>query len=249
MRNTKSLALGATLATAAFAVVTTSAIAARADVSLAQAASSLGYTYSYLGPEDAVQLGRPGVTILVRPGERLFDVNDRTEAMAGSAPKFVRDDLYVSAEFVARLRAIAARYPAAQAATSEETTSRHTAAASAAKVSGPITAFEVRQKPGTEQVDVTGKAPAPGVPITLTLVGTFSSDIPDTVLTRRQVFAGPDGRFTANVSVTPGNLHGALLTMVASSVPGVASASIRFEMKAPNADLKVPVEQEARSIR
>jgi hypothetical protein len=243
MRNTNSLALGATLATAAFAAALGSAIAAPSGVSLAQAASSLGYTYSYLGPEDAVQLGRPGVTILVRPGERLYDVNDRTEAMGGSAPKFVQNDLYVSAEFVARLRALAARYPAAPAAPIV------TSYRFAEKASGPITAFEVRQVPGTEQVDVRGKAPAPNVPVTLTLIGTFGSELPDTVLTRQQVLAGSDGRFFANVAVTPGNLRGAYLTMVASSLPGVASASVRFEMKAPNADLLVPFEQEERSIR
>jgi len=247
MRNTKSLALGATLATAAFAVVTTSAIAARADVSLAQAASSLGYTYSYLGPEDAVQLGRPGVTILVRPGERLFDVNDRTEAMTGPAPKFAQDDLFVSAEFVARLKAIAARYPAAPTPATDVAMRRATY--HVPSISGPITAFTVHQIPGTNQVAVTGKAPAPDVPVTLTLVGTFSTDVPDAVLNRRQVFSGPDGSFSAHVAVTPGNISGALLTLVASSVPGVASASQRFEMKPPNADLKVPLEQEPRSIR
>ena len=246
MRNTKNFALGATLVTAAFAAATSSAIAARGDASLTQVASSLGYTYSYLGPEDAVQLGRPGVTILVRPGEKLYDVNDRTESMGGSAPKFVQNDLYVSAQFVARLRAIAARYPVAPA--QQVDVSRHPSFA-VTNPSGPISAFHIHQIPGTEQVEVTGKAPAPDVPITLTLVGTFSSEVPDVVLSRRQVFAGSDGRFTANVSVTPGNIRGAYLTMVASSVPGVASASIRFEMKAPNAALTVPFEQEPRSIR
>ena len=248
MRNTKSLALRATLATAAFAAVTSSAIAARADQSLAQVATSLGYTYSYLGPEYAVQLGRPGVTILVRPGERLFDVNDRTESMGGSAPKFVQDDLYVSAEFVARLRAIAARYPAAPSF-SGEAMSHHAFNTDVAKVSGPITAFQVRQVPGTEKVNVSGKAPAADVPITLTLVGTFDTNVPDTILTRRQVFSGPDGRFDANVSVTPGNLRGALLTMVASSVPGVASASVRFQMIAPNDGLTIPFDVEERGVR
>jgi hypothetical protein len=247
MRNTKSFAFSATLAAAAFAAASNSAIAAGDDVSLSQAASSLGYTYSYLGPEDAVQLGRPGVTILVRPGERLFDVNDRTEAMGGPAPKFKENDLYVSEQFVGRLRAIAARY-APNPATQIEVI-RRPADYSDAAPSGPITAFAVHQLPGTEHVEVTGKAPGPNVPITITLVGTYSSEVPDCVLTRRQVFSGPDGRFTANVSVTPGNIRGAYLTMVASSVPGVASASIRFEMKAPNAGLTVPFEQEPRSIR
>ncbi|MBC5810175.1 MAG: hypothetical protein GIW95_04860, partial [Candidatus Eremiobacteraeota bacterium] len=74
----KRLALGATLAFAAFAAATTVQVEAR-EVSLQQAAAELGFTYAYLGPEDAVSLGKPGVTILIRPGQRLFDVNDRTE--------------------------------------------------------------------------------------------------------------------------------------------------------------------------
>jgi hypothetical protein len=80
------------------------------ETALARVAADLGYDYSYLGPEDAVSLSLPGVTIVLRPGERLFDVNDRTEAMDGSAPRFSRDDLYVSDAMVRTLRAIAVRY-------------------------------------------------------------------------------------------------------------------------------------------
>jgi len=248
MRNLHRLALGATFAllTAGTALNGT-ASANWVGVPLAQAAAELGYAYSYLGPEDAVQLGRPGVTILVRPGERLFDVNDRTEAMDGPAPRFERNDLYISEQFVARLRAIAAQHPL-DSGSGSLVSARHSTSVMA-NPSGPITALTVNQIPGTEQVDVTGKAPAPNVPITLTLVSTMSVDIPNVVLTRRQVFSDTDGRFHAKVSVTPGNLRGALLTMVASSVPGVASASIRFEMKAPNAGLTIPMEQPERSVR
>jgi hypothetical protein len=241
------LAIGAALATAAFAAVIPAAIEARGDIALSQAAADLGYTYAYLGPEDAVSLGRPGVTILIRPGERLFDVNDRTEAMDGAVPRFSRNDLYVSEQFVARLRAIAARY-------SGPTASGRSVVIAAPSVrtpfvTGPIASLDVRQIPGSQEVDVSGKAPAPNLPITLTLVGTFSSDVPDTVLSRRQVLTGPDGRFHANVSVAPGFFRGAYLTLVASSVPGVASASLRFEVKAPNGAISVPAEQTPRSIQ
>ena|ERR1700693_536761 len=241
------LTLGVTLASVAFAAVTPVAIEARGDVALSRVAAELGYTYAYLGPEDAVSLSRPGVTILVRPGERLFDVNDRTEAMDGVAPRFSRNDLFVSPQFIARLRAIATLYPGGMGGASE--VMPITTRSSSATVTGPISLLDVRQIPGTQQLDVSGKTPAPNMPITLTLVGTFSSEIPDTVLSRRQVFADADGRFRASVPIGPGYLRGAYLTLVASSVPGVASASLRFEVKAPNGDLSVPAERPPRSIQ
>jgi hypothetical protein len=239
--------LGAALASFAFAAVAPAAIEARGDVALSRVAAELGYVYSYLGPEDAVSLSRPGVTILVRPGERLFDVNDRTEAMDGAAPRFSRHDFYVSPQFVARLRAIATLYPGGIGGPSSVMAipSQSTSAA----LTGSVSALDVRQIPGTQQLDVSGKAPQPNAPITLTLVGTFSSQIPDTVLSRRQVFADADGRFRASVPIGPGYMRGAYLTLVASSVPGVASASLRFEVKAPNGDISVPAERPARSVQ
>jgi len=246
--NVNRLAIGATLATAAFAAVTPAAIQARTDVALSQVAAELGYTYSYLGPEDAVSLARPGVTILVRPGQRLFDVNDRTEAMDGAAPRFSRNDLYVSEQFVARLRAIAARY-GTQAPSGRSVVIASPIVPRLPAVTGSISTLDVRQIPGTQEIAVSGKAPAPNLPITLTLVGTFSSEVPDTVLSRRQVFTDADGRFYANVLVAPGFFRGAYLTLVASSVPGVASASLRFEVKAPNGAVSVPAEQTPRSIQ
>jgi hypothetical protein len=240
------LTLGVILASVAFAAVTPAAIAARGDVSLSRVAAELGYAYAYLGPQDAVSLQRPGVTVLVRPGERLYDVNDRTEAMDGTAPHFYRNDLFVSPQFVARLRAIAANYPGGMGGPSVVMPATYRS--SSATVTGSISSLDVRQIPGTQQLDVSGKTP-PNVPIILTLVGTFSSEIPDAVLSRRQVFADTDGRFRASVSIGPGYMRGAYLTLVASSVPGVASASLRFVVKAPNGDLSVPAEQPQRSIQ
>src|SRR5580704_12162228 len=89
------------------------ATAASKDVALHHIAEQLGYDYAYLGPEDAVTLARPGVTILLRPGQATFDVNDRTETTP-EAPHFYRDDLYVSQSLASQLAEIASRYPRTQ---------------------------------------------------------------------------------------------------------------------------------------
>jgi hypothetical protein len=227
--------------------VTPAAVQAR-DVALVSVAAQLGYAYSYLGPEDAVALTRPGITIVVRPGERLFDVNDRTEAMPGPAPRFYEHDLFVSPQFIARLRVLAGHGGSPTAQAPSDVTTR-TVVAAATYITGAIGVLVVRQVPGRQQVDVSGKAPSGNLPITITLIGTFSSELPDAVLTRRQVFTDDDGHFRTTVSIGPGYLRGAYLTVVASSVPGVASASFRFEMKAPNGDVAVPADQTPRSLQ
>ena len=243
----KRMALGAALASAAFMAVTPAAIQAQGDVALSRAAVELGFNYSYLGTEDVVELTKPGVTIVVRPGERLFDVNDRTEAMEGPAPRFYEHDVFISPQLFARLRAISAHYPTAKVGANDVTP--HTVVAAATYVTGKISELDVRQVPGKLQVDVAGKAPSSNLPITLTLIGTFSSLIPDTVLTRRQVYTDDDGHFRTTVSIAPGYMQGAYLTLVASSVPGVASASFRFEVKAPNGDVSVPADQPPKSLQ
>jgi hypothetical protein len=219
------------------------------EEALAKAAADLGYAYSYLGPQDAVELSRPGVTILVRPGERLFDVNDRTEAMDGPAPRFSHADLYVSDVFVARLKSIADRYPIQSNPDHAMVVTPSNPSDSAPMTgTGTIDALSVSQKPGTWLLNVAGKAPA-NLPVLITLTATLASELPDTVLSRTEVTPNPDGRFTAAVSVAPGYLRGAYITVVASSVPGVVAASKRVVMKAPNQDLSVPSEEVQKSIR
>jgi hypothetical protein len=241
-------AVGAACISVAFAATAPAAIEAKGDIALSRVAAELGFTYAYLGPEDAVALSRPGVTILVRPGELLFDVNDRTEAMSGAPPHFYQSDVYVSPQFVARLRAIAARYPVVILGSGGTVIGR-TPVADTHQITGSIVELTVKQLTGTQQVDVSGKAPARNLPITITLIGTFSSEIPDTVLSRRQVYADEDGRFRTTIPIAPGYMRGALLTLVASSVPGVATASLRFEVKAPNGDVSVPAEQTPHSLQ
>jgi hypothetical protein len=212
---------------------------------LMKAAADLGYAYSYLGPEDAVALTKPGVTIVIRPGERLFDVNDRTEAMDGSAPLFSHSDIFISDALLARLRQISAKYPAQ---TSGERAIVVQNGSAVANVTGAITGLTLSQVPGKQDISVWGKAPA-NLPITLTLVGTFSIEIPDVVISRNEIVSDADGTFKTDISPASAFYRGAILTLVASSVSGVTSSKAQIVLKAPNGTTVIPGDAEPKSIR
>ncbi|GAC1395347.1 MAG: hypothetical protein NVS3B17_15420 [Vulcanimicrobiaceae bacterium] len=241
------LSIGAIVVCVATTAPASFAIAAQ-DTALMQVAANLGYSYSYLGPEDAAALSRPGVTIVIRPGERLFDVNDRTEAMNGPAPRFALNDIFVSDSLVARLRQLASIYPSYQSVERTTVVTSSVPMARPADVKGAITDLTVAQIPGQQEIAVGGKAPA-NLPITLTLVGTFSKELPDVVLSRRIVTTDTNGTFKSDVSLASGYYRGAILTLVASSVAGIESATSQFEAKAPNAAVSVPADRLPRSIR
>ena len=222
------------------------AAAATHDVALRHIAEQLGYEYAYLGPQDAVTLSRPGVTILLRPGESTFDVNDRTET-TGQAPHFYLNDLYVSRDLANQLAEIASRYPRTEHTNVIVGQMQPSSAAAPADVRGTIS-LDVRQAPGSEAVAVSGKAP-PSVPVLVTMMGTFSSDIPDVVVGRYQLAAGADGRFSAVLPIAPDYMRGSILTLVATAVPGVRKASAQFVVGQPNGPVSVPVESEPPGIK
>lgn len=231
-------------------VASQSAVTAEArDFSLTRAAADLGFRYSTLGPEGAVSLTRPGLTILVRPGELLYDVNDETEVIDGSPPRYSRGDIFVSGSFVARLRQLAAHYspqakgqPNVILVTRLEQPAAVGAALTASEVTGAITGLEAFQLPGSQILAVSGKSPGK-LPITLTLVGTFSGEVPDVVLSRISLTSDANGSFLTNLPLAPGYFRGAILTVVASSVSGVTSARTQVIAKAPNGTLPIPADE------
>ncbi len=230
-------------------VTASSSIAVAAnETALTKAAADLGFAYSYLGPEDAAALTRPGVTIVIRPGERLFDVNDRTEAMDGPAPRFAYNDIYVSDSLVARLRQLAARYPSNVGTERAIVVSNAAPLAATSNLTGAISNLQVAQIVGQQMVSVGGRAPA-NAPITLTLVGTFSTELPDVVLNRQTVTADRRGTFQADLPIASGYYRGGILTVVASSIPGITSARTQLAAKAPNAGTSIPADSEPKSIK
>ncbi len=236
---------------ALFAVVVTAGIptASLADhaTGLVKVAAELGFVYGYLGPEDAVSLSRPGVTIVIRPGERLFDVNDRTEAMDGSAPYFYHSDVFISDGLFNRLRQIASRYPAVPGG-DRPIVVVNPNAAGAAPLTGAIAGLSVVQTPGDQTLTIAGKAPA-NLPVTLTVIGTFSSELPDVVLSRRGITADADGTFKTTVPVASGYFRGGVITIEASSLTGITSAKKKLVLVPVNQKVTVPADLEPRGIR
>jgi hypothetical protein len=242
------LAVGAALA---IFVSTTAPAVVRAQegYALSKVAADLGYRYAYLGPQNAVSLYRPGVTILIRPSNVLFQVNDNTESMTGDPPYFYLDELYVSEEFVDRLRQIAAKYPASSApGQAPSVVIDRSSPRLPGRASGAVSVLSVTQEPGAFRVLVDGKAPA-NLPITITLVQTPSKWLPDVVLSRSNTATDADGRFHADLSVAPGWYTGSIISVIVSSVPGVTTRSAQIVMKSPNDNVTVPSDQIPREDR
>jgi hypothetical protein len=106
---------------------------------------------------------------------------------------------------------------------------------------GAIT-MEARQLQGAEAIDVSGTAPA-GAPVTITLLAVVSSDLPTIVVSRHDIVTDVDGRYEATIPVASAYERGTILRVVATSAPGVASASAQLVEEAPNAGVTVPLEQ------
>ena len=206
------------------------------ELALRGIAANLGFVYRELGPENAVSLNRPGVTILIRPGEETYEVNDRTETTQ-IAPRFDRTGLYVSSALAKRLGQIARQYPDAERVIVVVPQTHVPQAA----ITGSIS-FDVQRLPGREALVVSGQAP-PLAPITLTITGTLSSDIPDVLLSRQFVAVASNGSFAAIVPIAPDYLRGSTVNVVATSVPGVRSARAQLDVDAPNKGVSVKAEQ------
>ncbi len=202
------------------------------EVPLARAATELGYSYTYNGFMNAAVVQRPGLTILVRPGQQLAELNDALVSL-DAAPILLGGTMYVPASLVAQMKQLARQYPSA-ASLGERAIVVVTQPTARGAVS-----LDVRQLLGSYSLAISGKAP-PSVPVTLTLIGTFSKDIPDVLLSRSEVASDVDGRFQAVVSVAPGFFSGGLLTLVATSLPGVTRASAQMVMEQPNWKVSVP---------
>jgi Copper amine oxidase N-terminal domain len=192
---------------------------------LMRVADEAGYVYAWSASASEVTLSRPGLTVVLRPGNRRYLINERV-AYASEAPVFENGELFVPADVVSQLRMLAGRNPDARA----------TEGARTGPVSGPVTAsgaltLTARQVTGREAIVVDGKAPA-SVPVTITLVGSISRDLPDVLLQR--ITLQTDGTFHATIPVAPAMPRGSSVTVTATSLPGVASASARVTIGAPN---------------
>jgi hypothetical protein len=118
--------------------------------------------------------------------------------------------------------------------------------AQAAPQANVISSFDVRPHTGAEAIDIYGHA-TPGSVLTVTLVSTFSVDVPDVVLSRTYLDAAADGTFSAVISIAPGFTRGSFITVYATTYGGAAKA--RYLVDAPNHGVIVPLDQVPREDR
>jgi len=223
--------------------------AATQEVPLASVARAAHLQYEWLSAIRAVQLSGPGIVLVIRPGDSLYEVNDRVE-VAAVTPRYASNDIYVTrtlADHITQLARQAEDLIGAQQAQQEAEAMRAVreanevrAEAIAGEVHGSIV-LNVTPLKGQEALLITGQAP-PSVPVMITLLATLSEQLPNVLLSRHVLTAGPDGKFQAIVPIAPDYMRDTFIHVLATSTPGVVSASAQLLVHEPNAGLKTPEE-------
>ena len=227
MSSTARLAFALTLAAATAAP----AAAAEASIPLARVAAETGYAYAFLASEHAVSLSRPGVVVILRAGQRLYRIGDRIVS-ADSAPVFDGTDLVVTPAVAAVLRRVAQEHPLppSPAFMPEPVTS----------ATGALT-VEARPVPGRDAIAIRGRGPA-GVPVTVTLTGEISRDLPVVVLARVTTRTGSDGAFATEIGTSAGPPRGSRIVATATSVTGVTPGTASLVVGQTNPALDSPLD-------
>lgn len=222
-----------TTALIALAVFATGVSAAAAErmLSLRNVAAQGGFSYSWLMGEQAAAIERPGVVILIRPGNPQYEINDSSE-FASSTPRSSGGDVLIPDSLARRIRSFA-RIQSTGAVLHLESL-----AIARAPISGALS-LHVSASDGQEAVIVTGNGPV-SAPLTLTLLSTVSPDIPDIILSRHDLVIDRSGAFSATISIAPDFLRGSTLTVRATSLDGVTPAQAHLLVGPPNPHYTLP---------
>jgi hypothetical protein len=217
--------------------------ASEQGVPLATVARVAHLEYTWLASMRAVQLSGPGIVLVVRPGDNLYEVDDRVEVTAVT-PRYISNDIYVSRTLATHITDLARQaemlVSAQEAKAASLVSEEQQQQAGVAELHGTIV-LNVTPLQGAEAVIVTGQAP-PSAPVMITLLATLSSDLPNVLLSRHDLTAGPDGKFQAIVPISPDYMRDTFIHVLATSLPGVTSASAQLLVNEPNAGIKVPAE-------
>lgn len=227
----------------AFTCMLRPAGAGDAFVPLARLAPELGYTYTWIASESAVVLTRPGVYVLVRTGNPLYDVNESVESTV-VPPQYRDNDIYVGSALVARLRALALK-DAPRAVRAEPF-----GAAPAAAAAPPAGSLTLSATPTgvSDVVTVSGSGPA-NVPLTITLSADIARDLPRVVLSRTKTGTDGAGKFSIAIPTAPLHFQGSLVLVSATSLPGVREAQTSFVLGPPSPGIAHPVDELPRDFR
>lgn len=220
---------------AALSVLASSGGASADDaVSLARVARQLGFHYSYLPFENAVSLARPGIVVIVRPGEPFFSANERREPVFGMVPEYRQNDVYVSRAFISEIRGLGQPFPSVSNA--------RVVVQRGPVDQGRVSELHVLQVPNAPTITVSGSA-TPGSRIELVLRAALSASVPVVVLDRVTAFADSSGSFATVVSIAPDHWYASRFIVEASGAGDAAPtvATLDFKEQNPAAHTKADI--------
>lgn len=209
-----------------------SAAAAERMFSLRAVAAQSGYSYSWLAAEQAAAIERPGVVIVIRPGNPSYEINDALEFADSTPRSSAKGDILIPDSLVRRIRA------AGRVQTSSALLAVDALNLNRAPVSGKL-ALSLLADEGQEAVIVRGTGPD-SAPVTLTLLTTVSSDIPDIILSRHDLVTDRSGAFSVTIPIAPDFMRGTIVTVRATSLDGVVPAQAQLSIGPPHTHTPVP---------
>lgn len=193
-------------------------------VSLTRVARQLGFHYAYLPFENAVSLARPGIVVVVRPGDAFFNANERREPVFGMVPQYRQNDVYVSPAFLSEIRGLGTPFPPQNSA----------AVAKGGPVDqGRVSSLHLSQIPNAPTITVTGSA-TPGSRVDVVLKTALSASLPIVVLDHATAFADPSGAFATVVSVAPDHFYASRFMVEASGAGDVAPTIAKLDTQEQN---------------
>lgn len=197
--------------------------------SLVSVAHQDGYGYMQRNPENAVELVKPGMDIVIRAGSRLYWVNGTPDA-ADVAPTYRNRDVYVS-DNTAIILARLARSSAAPAAESVDPPQ------APASGQGPLTVSAIGGL-GAETLSVFGSAP-PNAPVRISLYGQISRDLPTMLLNTSSTVASAEGKYAITMPIAPDYFRGSIITVNAALTEGGPASTTTYKVGAPNPNVSI----------
>jgi hypothetical protein len=226
----------ARLVCCATALVLALNIPARAagEARLATVAAADGFTYHWMPGEAGAILTRPGVSVVFRVGRLFYEVNDATP-IADSAPRFDGRDIVISQKLATHLSEIARRYPYPVSHTAQQ--SRVAPLQHASDSSSAQLTLAARQIPGREALALRGSGPA-NLPLTITIRGELSNDLPVVLLSTIALTTANDGTFFAEVDYSQDSYPGTTISATVTTLSGTSAAEARMIVGAPSPQIK-----------
>jgi hypothetical protein len=221
--------LRVTVVVATFLAITTIEVGAATMLAVTDVARAYGFICATESTQAAVELARPGLSLVVRAGDPRYQVNDDVRYLTRT-PVFKNNEIYVDVAFERVLADLAAAHP--------WPVSAPTAASQNLAATTPVLTIAAKYVEGAEAIHVSGTGP-PGFLVSVVLKAIMSRDVPIVVIGRAFVQVDADGKFGATIPA--GSIGLANTSFIASaSGRGIEPVTAEVPIQKPNPNLHSP---------